>query len=516
VLIFLDGERYISEAIDSVVQQSGFEDWELILVDDGSTDASSAIAKGWAQTDPQRIRYVEHPGHQNRGMSASRNLGVQSATGTYIAFLDADDVWLPSALAHRMRVAAAFPVADVIVGGTWRWHSWTHDAGDLDLDVRMTLPTAPAYTILAPPALLIAIYGIVGGGQVPAMCSLVIRRDSLVSIGGMVSDFRDLYEDQVLYVKLGLKLSAVVDPRPLALYRQHPASACSLAVARGEWNPASAGEPGERFFQWMLEYVRAETGPGSRELELVQRNVAHMRRGGADHGPTGLRAFARRHLPERALAVWRQVRNRRGTNPPEQGPSIVQLWSSQFLEVIAAAMVGDVLVVVPTDRTDEPWTADVPNRAFGSARAVRRHTIDQVPEFERFDHVVVPLQSSLGETAQSILTTLHRFIRPTGSAAVLMAGRDQFQTASADTGPNPSAHDLLRAARGVFPNMSVTVETFGNEVTAAAVAGGTAAGEVPGVVIDRHDGRTEVLVALLISAPARASTLMTLDDQATA
>ena len=81
ILIFLDGAPFIDEAIESVVHQAGFDDWELILVDDGSTDASSAIAKTWAATDPARIRYVEHDRHQNRGMSASRNLGLALSRG---------------------------------------------------------------------------------------------------------------------------------------------------------------------------------------------------------------------------------------------------------------------------------------------------------------------------------------------------------------------------------------------------------------------------------------------------
>ena len=83
------------------MHQAGFDDWELILVDDGSTDASTAMAKAWAASDPARIRYIEHDGHENLGMSASRNLGVAVARGRYVAFLDCDDVWLPSALAHR-------------------------------------------------------------------------------------------------------------------------------------------------------------------------------------------------------------------------------------------------------------------------------------------------------------------------------------------------------------------------------------------------------------------------------
>src|SRR5687767_2869413 len=101
ILIFLDGARFIDEAIRSVASQKGCDDWELILVDDGSTDDSTAIAKAWARSDPGRIRYVEHAGHANRGMSASRNAGLDIARGTYVSFLDCDDVWLPSTLAHR-------------------------------------------------------------------------------------------------------------------------------------------------------------------------------------------------------------------------------------------------------------------------------------------------------------------------------------------------------------------------------------------------------------------------------
>ncbi len=109
VMIFLDGARFIDEAIRSVVAQGADVAWELVLVDDGSTDASTAIARRWAAADPARIRYVEHAGHANRGMSASRNAGVAAARGEHIGFLDCDDVWLPSALSHGLRVLPLTP-----------------------------------------------------------------------------------------------------------------------------------------------------------------------------------------------------------------------------------------------------------------------------------------------------------------------------------------------------------------------------------------------------------------------
>ena len=94
IVIFLDEARFIQEAIDSVLVQS-YPHWELLLIDDGSRDQSSGIARSIADQRPGKIRYLEHAGHQNLGMSASRNLGIRHAKGKYIAFLDADDVWSP-------------------------------------------------------------------------------------------------------------------------------------------------------------------------------------------------------------------------------------------------------------------------------------------------------------------------------------------------------------------------------------------------------------------------------------
>src|SRR5438876_10917096 len=91
VIIFWNAERFLREAIESVFAQA-YVNWELLLVDDGSTDGSTAIARSGVEQDPQRVRYVEHPGHDNRGMSASRNLGIGNAQGAVVAFLDAEHV----------------------------------------------------------------------------------------------------------------------------------------------------------------------------------------------------------------------------------------------------------------------------------------------------------------------------------------------------------------------------------------------------------------------------------------
>ena len=78
VVIFLNAEKFIREAIESVFAQTHY-DWELMLVDDGSTDRSSIIAPEFARKYPDRVRYLEHDNHKNRGASASRNLRMSEA-----------------------------------------------------------------------------------------------------------------------------------------------------------------------------------------------------------------------------------------------------------------------------------------------------------------------------------------------------------------------------------------------------------------------------------------------------
>jgi D-inositol-3-phosphate glycosyltransferase len=86
----------VKGAIESVLAQS-YSQWELLVVDDASTDETSTILQGMSD---ERIRYIRHS--QNRGGSAARNTGLAQAKGAYIAFLDSDDEWLPTKLEKQV------------------------------------------------------------------------------------------------------------------------------------------------------------------------------------------------------------------------------------------------------------------------------------------------------------------------------------------------------------------------------------------------------------------------------
>jgi glycosyltransferase involved in cell wall biosynthesis len=92
IMPIYNGERYVEQAIDSLLAQT-YQDWELIVVDDGSTDSTPSILNRY--TDP-RIRVIQQ---KNGGEANARNTGLDSMKGEYMAFLDADDIYFPNALA---------------------------------------------------------------------------------------------------------------------------------------------------------------------------------------------------------------------------------------------------------------------------------------------------------------------------------------------------------------------------------------------------------------------------------
>ena len=99
--------RFLPDAFDSIRNQT-FADWELIVVDDGSTDATEALVAEWMPRLGNRARYVKQ---QNRGAYGARNTGLDHVTREYIAFFDSDDLWLPHHLSNC--VAALDGVRDV-------------------------------------------------------------------------------------------------------------------------------------------------------------------------------------------------------------------------------------------------------------------------------------------------------------------------------------------------------------------------------------------------------------------
>lgn len=105
VVPVFNGERYLEEALRSILAQT-YEPVEIIVVDDGSTDGTPSVARGFGA----RVRYVQQP---TAGPAATRNFGVAMAAGEFVAFLEPDDLWHPEKLARQMACFDSRPETDV-------------------------------------------------------------------------------------------------------------------------------------------------------------------------------------------------------------------------------------------------------------------------------------------------------------------------------------------------------------------------------------------------------------------
>ena len=94
-----NAEKYVGQAIQSVLDQT-HSDWELIVVDDGSTDRTSDLVQQIAGSE-SRIRYLFQ---ENSRLGKARNNGIQHSSGNLIAFLDSDDLWLPQKLEMQLQI----------------------------------------------------------------------------------------------------------------------------------------------------------------------------------------------------------------------------------------------------------------------------------------------------------------------------------------------------------------------------------------------------------------------------
>jgi GT2 family glycosyltransferase len=284
VIIFLDAAKYIAEAIDSVRAQT-LTSWELVLVDDGSTDGSSEIALRYATEDAARIRVVAHPGRRNLGTGPSRNLGMKTARGRYVAFLDADDVYEPTRLERPAELLEADPLLGVVISRELYWRSWR---GPRSLGERLTRmpdevvgPSAPP-RIRIPPPVLLATTLATPGAAMPGICSITFRRDAVLELGGIPEQFHSQYEDQALIAKLLLHSPVMVLQDCLARYRQHPESLTFKARLTGEYRPGRPHAQRSMFVAWLLEYAHAT---GVAEPLLLQALSAELAEAGDEgHG----------------------------------------------------------------------------------------------------------------------------------------------------------------------------------------------------------------------------------------
>jgi len=256
IIIFLNEEKYLGEAIESVLAQT-YSNWELLLVDDGSSDSSMEIAATYCAGNPDRVRSLSHEFGANRGMSASRNLGLGAATGPLAAFLDADDSWMPGKLEEQVALFKEHPEAVMVCGATLYWHSWQGSAagdqiistGDIPREGQW-LPSLPQDRLYDGQELLKHLYPL-GEGMTPSSSGSMFRLEVALLVGGYDEEFRGLFEDQVFRAKMYFAGPIYVSSECFDRYRQHDESSSRLAQVSGKSRSLR-----QQFLRWLKRYLK--------------------------------------------------------------------------------------------------------------------------------------------------------------------------------------------------------------------------------------------------------------------
>ena len=192
---------YIAQSVDSVLAQT-FAPCEIIVVDDGSTDDTARVLAPYGE----KIKYIYQ---KNQGEPAARNTGIRAATGDYIAFLDADDLWVPEKLELQMQYVAAHPECAMVYTDMMTFDQ--HGIVDPSVKVRfnITFPSGNIFRALFYETLF-------GSG------SVVFRKSCVDTIGYFDESFL-IGSDYEMWLRMARHFQIGFVDKPLLMYRQHPA-----------------------------------------------------------------------------------------------------------------------------------------------------------------------------------------------------------------------------------------------------------------------------------------------------
>jgi glycosyltransferase involved in cell wall biosynthesis len=520
VAIFLNAERFLDEALRSVLAQT-YPHWELLLVDDGSSDGGSAIARGYADREPHRVHYLEHPGHRNQGMSASRGLGLEHARGDYLALLDADDVWLPGKLERQVAILEAHPGVGLLFGAPLYWFGWTGRPEDRQRDYVIDLKL-PVDRVYDPPSLLLPF--LQRAAPTPCPSDVLVRRATAVAVGGFEAHFLGVnmvYEDQAFFSKLLLRAPAFASGETWDRYRQHP----------GSWYAASKATGGREvarhyFLRWLRRYLQDQRLAGGpvwdavraelRPFGVTHRAVERARRLARATLPAGLRSWIGSRVPGlgRSPGVP-PVRfgTLRGLTPVSRkfgwdrgGLPVDRYYIEGFLQQHARDIAGHVLEV-----RDDAYT-----RKFGGSNVTHADVLhpttdnpkativadltsaDQIPS-DTFDCIVLTQVLPFIPDTQAAVRTLHRILRPGGVVLATVPGISQIVRYDMDRWGDYWRFTSLSARRLFecgFPGGDVRAEAHGNVLVATAFLQGLSSRDLRPDELDYRDPDYEVLITV--------------------
>jgi glycosyltransferase involved in cell wall biosynthesis len=257
-----NGEAFLKETIESALAQK-HQRVEVIVVDDGSTDGSADIAQAYP------VRYIRQP---NRGLTASRNLGIRESTGNYVVFLDADDRLLPDAIEIGLRVLSQRPECAMTVGD----HLFVSADGFYLASSRKPFLHSSHYEAL------------LKSNFIEMISSVLFRRSIFDEVGDFNTELR-VAEDYELYLRIARDHAICCHPAVVAEYRLHQSNVShnselmltmTLRVLKSQTqfirNPGRLFAFLEGIRRWRKQYGRQLASELARSFTTLQIN--HLRR----------------------------------------------------------------------------------------------------------------------------------------------------------------------------------------------------------------------------------------------
>jgi glycosyltransferase involved in cell wall biosynthesis/SAM-dependent methyltransferase len=509
IIIFFNAKKYIWEAITSVFNQR-YSNWELLLVDDGSTDGSTEIARQYVELYPDKVRHLEHERHQNRGMSATRNLGIRNAKGDYIAFLDADDLWFPEKLERQVAIMQSYPDAAMLYGATQYWYGWTGNPEDIQRDYIPNLDVEPDR--LYPAATLSTLLYPLGKGCAPCPSDLLLRRKMVEQIGGFEDHFRgpyQLYEDQGFLAKMYLKHAVFVSSECWDRYRIHPESCVSTVTGSGKYDTVR-----QYFLDWFEQYLSREgykEGPvwhALQEALLPYRSPKHVAVASTVENKEEAPGPSEKAAQNEKDAQWPNLRSLTPVSLNwgfDRGLPIDRYYIENFLSECKQDIQGRTLEIeedMYTRRFGEDRTTirDVLHVTEGNPRATMVGDLtraDHIPS-NIFDCIVLTQTLQFIYDVKAAIHTLHRILKPGG---VLLATFPGITRISHTEWSGSWFWGFTSASAGrlfgdVFSSSNVDVRIYGNVVTAIGFLHGLAAEDLRKEELDAHDPDYELLITV--------------------
>lgn len=202
VIPLYNKQHSVCSALQSVFRQT-FDDYEVIVIDDGSTDASAQMVRD--NFSDSRLRIISL---QNAGVSAARNRGIAEAKGEYVAFLDADDKWKPDYLATQMVLAEKYPHCTVFAVN----YEFQNKKGEISPTIIRKLPFSGADGVLT------NYFEVAACSHPPLWTSAVIvHKEAIQSIGGFPVGIKS-GEDLLTWARLACRYEIAYCIEPLAVF----------------------------------------------------------------------------------------------------------------------------------------------------------------------------------------------------------------------------------------------------------------------------------------------------------